>query len=204
MYNPKWIPAVTALILKIKRTGRPVLAALLVGVLLSLGFGSAKAAGEGSAASAWHQTDQSALRLIAATETTGDADTLILGLHFKLKPGWKIYWRSPGDAGFPPQPEWKGSENLKHAVIHWPAPERFSKACTGFCRARPCKSEAAALPTVSAAKPCLKAAPSRFPHRRHCSGLTRCCRTASTSTNVRTFLTACFFRAASILRPYWR
>ena len=67
MYNPKWIPAVTALILKIKRTGRPVLAALLVGVLLSLGFGSAKAAGEGSAASAWHQTDQSALRLIAAT-----------------------------------------------------------------------------------------------------------------------------------------
>ena len=45
MYNPKWIPAVTALILKIKRTGRPVLAALLVGVLLSLGFGSAKAAG---------------------------------------------------------------------------------------------------------------------------------------------------------------
>ncbi|PPR70369.1 MAG: Thiol:disulfide interchange protein DsbD [Alphaproteobacteria bacterium MarineAlpha3_Bin2] len=126
MYNPKWIPAVTALILKIKRTGRPVLAALLVGVLLSLGFGSAKAAGEGSAASAWHQTDQSALRLIAATETTGDADTLILGLHFKLKPGWKIYWRSPGDAGFPPQPEWKGSENLKHAVIHWPAPERFS------------------------------------------------------------------------------
>jgi suppressor for copper-sensitivity B len=42
-----------------------------------------------------------------------------------LKPGWKVYWRSPGDAGFPPTADWSGSENLKTAVIHWPAPERF-------------------------------------------------------------------------------
>ena len=25
-----------------------------------------------------------------------------LGLAFELRPGWKIYWRSPGDAGLPP------------------------------------------------------------------------------------------------------
>ena len=26
-----------------------------------------------------------------------------LGLQFRLQPGWKIYWRSPGDAGLPPE-----------------------------------------------------------------------------------------------------
>ncbi|MFQ5765937.1 MAG: protein-disulfide reductase DsbD family protein, partial [Rhodospirillales bacterium] len=77
-------------------------------------------------ASAWHETKQTALRLISATETTGAATTLRFGLHFKLKPHWKIYWRSPGDAGFPPQPDWSRSENVKSATIHWPAPVRFS------------------------------------------------------------------------------
>ena len=79
-----------------------------------------------SAASPWQETDQTALRLISATETAGDAETLRLGLHFKMKPGWKIYWRSPGDAGFPPEPDWSASRNLKTAVVHWPAPTRFS------------------------------------------------------------------------------
>jgi suppressor for copper-sensitivity B len=119
----------TALIAKLQRTGRWLLAAVVAGVMVSAHPGLGEAASDASgepAASAWHKTDQSALRLIAATETTGNAETLSLGLHFKLKPGWKIYWRSPGDAGFPPEPDWKGSENLKTAVIKWPAPERFS------------------------------------------------------------------------------
>ena len=80
----------------------------------------------GPGASAWAETEQTALRLIAATETTGRAKTLRFGLHFKMKPGWKVYWRSPGDAGFPPVPDWSRSRNLKSAVLHWPAPERFS------------------------------------------------------------------------------
>jgi suppressor for copper-sensitivity B len=42
-----------------------------------------------------------------------------------MRPGWKIYWRSPGDAGFPPQPNWKGSANLASVAVAWPAPHRF-------------------------------------------------------------------------------
>ena len=80
----------------------------------------------GPAASAWAETEQTALRLIAASETTGGQERLKFGLHFKLKPGWKIYWRSPGDAGFPPEPDWSASVNLKSATLRWPAPERFS------------------------------------------------------------------------------
>ena len=43
-----------------------------------------------------------------------------------MAPGWHIYWRSPGDAGYPPHLDWTGSANLAHADILWPAPQRFS------------------------------------------------------------------------------
>ena len=58
--------------------------------------------------------------------TTGGAETLQLGLQFRLKPEWKVYWRSPGDAGFPPHLDWADSKNVKQAVIQWPVPKRFS------------------------------------------------------------------------------
>ena len=96
-----------------------VLGAMSVGVAIA-------APSNSPGASPWVKTEQTELRLIAATETVGAAETLRLGLHFKLKPGWKIYWRSPGDAGFPPIPDWSSSRNLKSAVMQWPAPERFS------------------------------------------------------------------------------
>lgn len=47
------------------------------------------------------------------------------GVRLDLAPGWKTYWRSPGDAGIPPQFDWTGSENLKSVRIHWPAPIAF-------------------------------------------------------------------------------
>ena len=103
-----------------------VLAAGLA-VLTGVGAAGAKPASAATAAaSPWQETEQSAMRLVAATETTGDAETLRLGLEFKMKPGWKVYWRSPGDAGFPPEPDWSKSRNLKTATLKWPAPERFS------------------------------------------------------------------------------
>jgi suppressor for copper-sensitivity B len=77
-------------------------------------------------ASAWTTTEQSQVRLISATSAVGGAESLKLGLHVRLEPGWKIYWRSPGDAGFPPVLDWTGSENLAAAEIHWPAPRRFT------------------------------------------------------------------------------
>jgi len=80
----------------------------------------------GAPQSTWHETEQTRARLVAAVTGTGTADMLRLGLEFHMKPGWKIYWRSPGDAGIPPRPHWDGSENLKSASILWPAPERFS------------------------------------------------------------------------------
>lgn len=45
------------------------------------------------------------------------------GLELALAPGWKTYWRAPGDAGIPPQFDWRGSGNLSRVQITWPAPE---------------------------------------------------------------------------------
>jgi DsbC/DsbD-like thiol-disulfide interchange protein len=47
------------------------------------------------------------------------------GVEIRLKPGWKTYWRYPGDAGVPPRFDWSGSENLAAVDVKWPAPERF-------------------------------------------------------------------------------
>jgi DsbC/DsbD-like thiol-disulfide interchange protein len=46
-------------------------------------------------------------------------------VELELAPGWKTYWRSPGDAGIPPTFDWSGSENVKSVRLHWPAPEVF-------------------------------------------------------------------------------
>jgi DsbC/DsbD-like thiol-disulfide interchange protein len=54
------------------------------------------------------------------------ANVYIGGLEIELDPGWKTYWRMPGDAGIPPQFDWSRSQNLKSVEVLWPAPHRFS------------------------------------------------------------------------------
>ncbi|MHA7873767.1 protein-disulfide reductase DsbD domain-containing protein [Roseivivax sp.] len=54
--------------------------------------------------------------------------THIAALHLKLAPGWKTYWRAPGDAGIPPEFGWRGSDNLGGVSVIWPRPEVFDQA----------------------------------------------------------------------------
>ncbi|MBE0531229.1 MAG: thioredoxin family protein [Rhodospirillales bacterium] len=98
---------------------------VLVAALLLAGASIAPA-NAAPPASQWAETEQTAVRLIAATEAVGTTETIPLGLEFRLEKDWKIYWRSPGDAGFPPRPDWSGSENLSEAKLSWPVPARFS------------------------------------------------------------------------------
>lgn len=48
------------------------------------------------------------------------------GLEIRLNPGWKTYWRAPGDAGVPPIFEWSGA-NISGIEVIWPTPEVFSQ-----------------------------------------------------------------------------
>ena len=65
------------------------------------------------------------LELISSVNTVGKEQELHLGLYFKLDPGWKIYWKYPGKAGYPPNIDWSKSKNLKDLEIMWPKPEEF-------------------------------------------------------------------------------
>ncbi|AXI41110.1 protein-disulfide reductase DsbD domain-containing protein [Sulfitobacter sp. SK011] len=51
--------------------------------------------------------------------------TRVAAIKLTLAPGWKTYWRSPGDNGIPPHFDWSGSSNLGGVGITWPAPSVF-------------------------------------------------------------------------------
>lgn len=51
--------------------------------------------------------------------------TEMVGLKLVLAPGWKTYWRAPGDAGVPPRFNWEGSANVAKATLLWPRPEVY-------------------------------------------------------------------------------
>ena len=54
------------------------------------------------------------------------AGTHMAALHVRLAPGWKTYWRAPGDAGIPPSFDWSGSRNLSAVAVHWPRPQVYT------------------------------------------------------------------------------
>ena len=97
--------------------------------IVALGAAPLVARGQGVAepfASEWNTNEQVDMRLVSAVASTGDLESLRLGLQFRLRPGWKIYWRSPGEAGYPPEIDWSQSANLAGAEISWPVPTRFT------------------------------------------------------------------------------
>jgi DsbC/DsbD-like thiol-disulfide interchange protein len=65
------------------------------------------------------------MRLIAGASKSGDAK-LRAGIEIKLQPGWKTYWRYPGDSGVPPRFDFAGSDNLGRAKVLYPAPHLFN------------------------------------------------------------------------------
>jgi len=74
-------------------------------------------------ASPWVDGAEAKVRLVSGADRQGRP---LLGLTFRLRDGWKIFWRSPGAPGLPPQLTWQGSRNLTSARLIWPAPELFT------------------------------------------------------------------------------
>ncbi|MGL4963895.1 MAG: protein-disulfide reductase DsbD family protein [Inquilinus sp.] len=96
--------------------------------LAAVALGLAALAGPGVAGAAetpWQPAKGASARLITAVDGTGTLSKIPAGLHIRLEPHWKTYWRSPGDAGLPPALDWTGSENLGTATLAYPAPHRF-------------------------------------------------------------------------------
>jgi DsbC/DsbD-like thiol-disulfide interchange protein len=49
----------------------------------------------------------------------------VAALRLTLDPGWKTYWRAPGDAGIPPQFDWSRARNIENVRITWPQPQVY-------------------------------------------------------------------------------
>jgi DsbC/DsbD-like thiol-disulfide interchange protein len=82
--------------------------------------------------SPWDDDLRSAARLIAASSRHQGAGRVFRGgVHIKLRPGWKTYWRYPGDSGVPPTFDFAASENVKSVTVLYPAPLRFDDGSGG-------------------------------------------------------------------------
>jgi DsbC/DsbD-like thiol-disulfide interchange protein len=68
---------------------------------------------------------QSTVRLVTPWQVAPKSGELILGVHFILSPGWHVYWKNSGDAGFPPAVTLQPADRLSHPEILWPTPRRF-------------------------------------------------------------------------------
>lgn len=66
--------------------------------------------------------EHSEVKLLAGSYKNGE---WLAGVEIFLAPGWKTYWRVPGDAGVPAEFVWKDSTNLANAQVMWPAPKRY-------------------------------------------------------------------------------
>lgn len=87
---------------------------------------SANGAIAGSFSSPWEDNPYARARLIAAEYPDATrGENPVAGVQIELNPGWKTYWRVPGDAGIPPRMNWSGSENVKSVEVRWPAPHRY-------------------------------------------------------------------------------
>jgi DsbC/DsbD-like thiol-disulfide interchange protein len=83
-------------------------------------------------ASAWDKDAHAKARLIAGSLShAADASFVQAGVELRLDPGWKTYWREPGDSGVPPTFDFAGSANVKSVQVLWPAPERFPDGAGG-------------------------------------------------------------------------
>ncbi len=83
-------------------------------------------------ASAWDKEIHAEARLIAGSVVkTSGANFVRAGVEIRLDPGWKTYWRQPGDSGVPPTFDFGGSENVNAVKVLWPAPERFPDGAGG-------------------------------------------------------------------------
>jgi DsbC/DsbD-like thiol-disulfide interchange protein len=91
-------------------------------------FASFPTLGQAQDASPWLNDGHSAVRLLAGSRSGA---VLLGGIAFQLQPGWKTYWRTPGDSGVPPRFDFSKSANVEAVTVLWPAPTKFDDGAGG-------------------------------------------------------------------------
>lgn len=107
-----------------------VAAFIAAGVPVAGGMGASLAQTGGTPAAAG---PHSTVHLISgkALESPGGERIYRAGIAFSIDPGWKTYWRYPGDSGVPPRFDFAGSQNVADVKVLWPAPDIFDDGAGG-------------------------------------------------------------------------
>ncbi len=71
--------------------------------------------------SEWAVGETSKLRLISPY-SQNSSKNITIGLEYQMQPGWKTYWKSPGDGGFAQNISWENSSNISDVKSLWPTP----------------------------------------------------------------------------------
>jgi DsbC/DsbD-like thiol-disulfide interchange protein len=100
------------------------------GTLFSFGFAAASAAAFffGSSPAFAQFEGRSADEVVQVSLIEGwrmENGRHMAGIRISLAPGWKTYWRAPGDGGVPTVLRLRSAEGIEGMAIHWPAPEVF-------------------------------------------------------------------------------
>src|ERR1700758_534402 len=100
---------------------------LFLGLAATL-LAASLAAARAEDASPWQKDGHSAVRWLAGSRSGA---VLLGGIAIQLQPGWKTYWRTPGDSGVPPRFDFSKSENVEAVTVLWPAPLLFDDGAGG-------------------------------------------------------------------------
>ncbi|MHC1549820.1 protein-disulfide reductase DsbD domain-containing protein [Phyllobacterium sp. K27] len=100
----------------------------------------------------WTKTPGGSVRLVIDNPLP-NTDEVRGVVQINLDPGWKTYWREPGDAGVPPELSISGSTNVKNAVLGFPAPHRFDDEGTHWAGYKKPVSLPVTLTLVKAGQP---------------------------------------------------
>lgn len=67
------------------------------------------------------------ISLIADVDQVEVGGSLTLGVHFKLYPGWHLYWKNPGEYGVAPEVDFKVPSEFVVGTLRWPTPVKFEQ-----------------------------------------------------------------------------
>lgn len=66
-------------------------------------------------------------QLLADVAAVQPGKPFTVGVLLRMKPGWHVYWKNPGDSGLPTLVEFKVPQGFVLGQLQWPIPMRFDQ-----------------------------------------------------------------------------
>ncbi len=63
--------------------------------------------------------------LVSARSAVVPGESFWVGVQLKMKDGWHVYWRNPGESGYATSVEWDLPKGVKVGPLLWPIPAKY-------------------------------------------------------------------------------